>query len=131
MSLDDPAFPAATVGGSVAAKRRRTGTKVTYRLTEDATVRFTVQRPVRGRRVGPRCRAQTRRNRRRARRCTLYRTLRGSFTHKGKRGSNSFRLTGRLRRRALRPGRYRLVAVPTDAAGNRGKAVARKFRIIR
>ena len=42
-----------------------------------------------------------------------------------------FRFAGRMNRRKLKVGRYRLVAVPTDAAGNRGQAIRRGFRIIR
>ena len=57
--------------------------------------------------------------------------LRGSFTHTGRAGTNSFKFTGRLRRRKLRPARYRLAAVATDAAGNRSPAKRRTFRIVR
>jgi Right handed beta helix region len=122
------AFPAADAGSSI-AQRRKTGTTVSYRLTEAANVRFTVERLGAGRKVGRRCVKQNRSNRAK-RRCKLYRRVKGSFSHTGKQGPNSFRFTGRLNRRKLPIGRYRLVAVPTDAAGNRGKAARRNFRII-
>lgn len=54
-----------------------------------------------------------------------------SFKHAGHAGTNRFRFTGFLRNRALRPGSYRLVGVPTDAAKNRGKSVRASFRIRR
>jgi hypothetical protein len=91
---------------SIAASK---GARVRYRLSEAATMRFTVQRRVRGR----------------------YRTVKGSFRHKGKKGVNRFRFTGFVRRRALRPGAYRLVGVPVDEAKNKGRAVRTRFRIRR
>ena len=56
-------------------------------------------------------------------------TLSGSFTHAGKVGKNSFRFSGRLRGKALKPGSYRLSGVPTDAAGNHGRAFSASFTI--
>jgi hypothetical protein len=120
-------FRALERGGSIAAAR---GTRVSYSLSEAATMTFRVERTARGRRVGRRCVPQTRRNRKR-KRCTRYTRVRGSFTHQGRTGGNSFRFSGRLRGRKLRPGRYRLAVVPTDAAGNRGNTVRATFRIVR
>jgi hypothetical protein len=57
--------------------------------------------------------------------------VRGSFVHQGSAGLNRFRFSGRLRNRKLAVGRYRLVAVATDAAGNRSAAKRRAFRIVR
>jgi len=57
-------------------------------------------------------------------------TLRGSFTHKGKAGANKFKFRGRLRGRKLRPGRYRLRAVATDAAKNNSSVKRKRFRIV-
>jgi hypothetical protein len=127
--LDPTAFPAAQRGGSV-AQRRRAGTRVSYALSEPATVTFTVQRAAPGRRVRGRCRRPTRNNRTRPR-CVRYVTVRGRFRHVGKAGANRFRFTGRLRGRKLRPGRYRLGARAVDAAGNRSPIARRKFRIVR
>jgi hypothetical protein len=122
-------FRAARKGGSVGS-RAPVGTGVRYRLSEAATARFTVQRANRGRRKGKKCVAPNRGNRHR-RRCTRYRRLKGSFSRAGSAGLNSFRFTGRLRRRKLRPGRYRLVMVATDAAGNKSKPKRAKFRVVR
>jgi hypothetical protein len=121
------AFPAAPSGASVA--RRVTGTTIRYRLSEAARVAFTVRRERAGRRVGLLCRPPTRANRLRPR-CRRYVALRGSFTHAGRAGANAFRFTGRLAGRKLAPGLYRLVARPTDAAGNRGAARTLRFRIV-
>jgi uncharacterized delta-60 repeat protein len=125
------AFAAAGRGGSIgAAGRARVGARVTYTLTEPSRVRFTVQRRARGRKVGRRCVKQTKRNSKR-RRCTRYVRVRGSFAHRGGAGTNSFKFSGRLRGRKLRLGRYRLVAIAIDAAGNRSPAKRRAFRIVR
>jgi hypothetical protein len=127
LRLKPSAFPAASRGASAA--RRRSGTTVSYRLSEPARVRFTVRRRAAGRRVGRRCVKPTPGNLGRAR-CTRYVRMRGGFTHAGQAGENSFRFSGRLRGNELRPGTYRLVGVPTDPAGNRGAPVARRFRIL-
>jgi hypothetical protein len=100
-----------------AAARRRTGARISYALDENATVTFTVkriiQRVVRGRKR------------------TGYRPVGGSFADAGEVGGNTLRFSGRLGGRRLKPGLYRLIALPVDAAGNTGNAVFIKFRIVR
>jgi hypothetical protein len=97
---------------SVLRSASRRGTRIAYALDEAATVKFTVKRAVR------------RRNR------TRYVALRGSFADSGEVGGNTLRFRGRLRGRRLKPGRYRLLATPTDSAGNVGRAARTAFRII-
>jgi hypothetical protein len=125
------AFAAFGSGPSVVAtvRRKRTpkGSRVTYTIAEDATVTFTVERATKGRRKGKKCIAK----RKKGRRCTIYKRLRGSFTHASKKGPNGFEFTGRVGGRELRPASYRLIAVATDTAGNRGKAVRKTFHIKR
>jgi hypothetical protein len=121
LAISPAAFSAANSGPALTAA---VGGRVFYRLSEAASVRFTVERARKGRRKGRRCTARGK-----GRRCTRYVKLRGGFSHAGTTGLNEFRFMGRLRGRALRPGRYRLVAVGTDAARNRSGAVRRKFFI--
>jgi hypothetical protein len=126
-------FPAAGSGPSVKAaarKPRATGAKVSYRLTEAATVTFTVERATEGRKVRGRCAKPTRANRT-APRCSHFVALAGSFPHTGHAGANSFRFTGRMGGRKLTPGSYRLVAQARDAAGNRSQVARKAFRVIR
>lgn len=59
--------------------------------------------------------------------CRAVATLRRA----GRPGANRIALTGRIGRRALRPGRYRLRVTATDAAGNRSRTRTRTFRIVR
>jgi hypothetical protein len=100
----------------VSGKRRR-GARISYALDEAATVTFTVKRIVR----------RVVRHRKR----TRYVPVRGSFADTGEVGGNRMRFTGRMNRRRLKPGLYRLAALPVDAAGNTGNAVLTRFRILR
>jgi hypothetical protein len=115
--------------GASIARRVQRGTTVSYTLSEPARTRFTVQRKLRGHRRGKKC--VTPRRAPRGRNCTRWKTVKGAFTHLGKAGVNSFRFTGRLRRRALRPGSYRLVAVASDAGGLKSGKRRVRFTIIR
>jgi uncharacterized delta-60 repeat protein len=76
--------------------------KVAFRISEQATVKATVQRKVkRGRRT----------------RLVAARTI----TLKGKAGTNAFKV------KRLKPGRYRVTVKATDAAGNASKALRKSF----
>jgi Ca2+-binding RTX toxin-like protein len=121
-------FAAAPRGPSARPARRRIGTKVSFRLSEDATVSFVVTRRRAGRRVGGRCRKPTRRNRSR-RKCDL--RLKGGLTRTAAQGGNSFWFAGRLRGRKLQPGRYHLIATARDGARNRAKPARVRFTIVR
>jgi hypothetical protein len=128
LALAPSTFRAAARGDSVQAlpsqRRRPIGTTVSFRVSAVTAVVFTVQRARPGRRVGGRCVRPTRRNRR-ARRCTRFVAVRGSFTVPGTTGLDRFRFTGRVGGRKLAPGKYRLVA---RAPANVRRA---SFRIVR
>jgi hypothetical protein len=130
VALGSKTFRAASSGGSVARKLHPVGTKVSFKLSEAASVRFTVERKLKGRKKGKKCVAPTKKNRKK-KRCTRYKKLKGSFTRTGQPGANSFRFTGRLRGKKLAPGSYRLVSVATDAANNKSKPKRATFRIVR
>jgi polysaccharide biosynthesis protein PslG len=57
--------------------------------------------------------------------------LRGRIERSGHAGTNRLRFRGRLAGRRLPPGRYRLLVVGLDAAGNRSRAATASFRIER
>lgn len=124
-----PAIFRTAGSGATISRKRKVGTRVSYRLSEAASVKFRVERASSGRRSQGKC-AKPRRANRRGKRCTRYVTLRGSFSHKGKAGSNKLKFRGRLRGRKLRPGRYRLRAVATDAAKNHSSVKRKRFRIV-
>jgi hypothetical protein len=128
--LAPSSFAAAPSGPSAVSAKRKYGTKVTYTLNEAARVRFTVTRAQPGRTASQgRCVALTRRNRS-SHKCTLAVTLGGNFTRTGKAATNTFRFTGRIGGKRLKPGSYKLVASPT-ANGDTGRAVSVRFRIIK
>jgi hypothetical protein len=129
LRLRPAAFHAAMSGRSVKAAAGRTGTRVSYAVNIAARVRFTVQRASRGRRVGGRCLRTTRANRTR-RPCLLLRSVPGSFTRTRAAGPDRFIFTGRLAGRALRPGRYRLLAAPM-ANARAGTTARASFHITR
>jgi hypothetical protein len=110
--------------------RRRARTTVRYQLSEAARVAFRIERARVGRRVDGRCVRPTLRTRR-APRCRRYVALRGGFARSGSAGLNTFRYSGRVRGRRLTPGRYRLAALATDAAGNSSRRVTAPFRVLR
>lgn len=125
--LSSSSFFAASSGPSISAT---VGTKVSYRLSEGATVRFTVQRALAGRKAGKRC-VKPKRSNRKKKKCARFKTLKGSFSDAGQAGANSVTFRGRLRGRRLAAGRYRLRAVASDSARNKSRAKTVNFRILK
>ncbi len=116
-------------GDATAAQRVRAGTTLRLSLSEPARVRFVVLRKGKGRRAGRRCVKPNRRNRAR-RRCTRL-TRAGAYTRSAPAGRSKVAWSGRIRRRALKPGRYLLRATATDLAGNKGTRRSVSIRIVR
>jgi PKD repeat protein len=94
-----------------AVRRPPVGTTIRFRLSADARVTFTVERPVRVRRRTRWVRA-------------------GAFTRSAKAGTNGVRFDGRFAGRALRPGRYRLRARARDGQGRLSPPAAPKSFVI-
>jgi hypothetical protein len=125
LSLSPIRFRAAGRGPSIAV---RVGARVSYTLSEPAAVRFGVERAVPGAtRWRALCQAQALQPPREA--LHPLPTLRGGFTHRPG-GPNSFRFSGRLFARKLRPGHYRLRAVAIDPAANESSAKHSRFQIL-
>jgi hypothetical protein len=93
---------------AVAARAPR-GTSFRYSLSEPARVSLTIQRRVAG-----------------GRRRTV-----GTLRRSGAAGPNRLRFSGRIGRRALRPGHYQALIRATDAAGNRSARGSVRFRLVR
>jgi virginiamycin B lyase len=107
----------------------RAGTTIRFMLSEPAKVTMSVQRRTLGRRVGRHCRKATAHNQG-THRCTLWRAA-GTLRRGALLGPNSVAFSGRIGRRALRTGRYRLKTRAVDPAGNRSKARIAPFTIVR
>lgn len=124
--------PDGTATAAAAKKKKKPprGTTLTLQLSEAARVKFEVLAKGRGRKVGKRCVKQTRKNRKR-KRCTLLTLKKPAFTRSAPAGRSKVKWSGRLGRKALKPGSYQLRATATDAAGNTGKARTLNFTIVR
>jgi len=125
---------ATPVDGTATAARKRKkkaprGTTLRLRLSEPARVRFDLLVKSKGRKVGKKCVKPKRANRKR-RRCVRL-TRKGTFRRSAPAGRSKVAFSGRIRRKALKRGRYVLRATPTDVAGNIGKAHSLSIRIVR
>jgi len=102
-----------------AARPRRvaTGTAFSFALSAPAAARIELARTVR------------RRGCRRGRRCTRLRPA-GALTRNAGAGATTVPFSGRLGRRALKPGPYRATLVATGADGTRVPARALTFRVV-
>ncbi len=100
---------------------------VRFQLDRAAFVTLTLRRALSGRRVGRRC-AAPRRGNRRGRRCTRYSRVLTSVIVAGAAGANRYALTARRLGRVAGP--YRLSAAPT-ADGRNGAVKSYAFRLKR
>ncbi|HET6448275.1 MAG TPA: hypothetical protein VFG31_04125, partial [Conexibacter sp.] len=108
----------------------RVGSSGTLRLTlsEDATIAVRFERKLPGRRTARgRCVAP-RRHASHGRRCTRFVVL-GSQRRSARAGANALAIGGKLGRRTLPVGHYRLTIVASDVAGNVSKPVRRTLTV--
>jgi hypothetical protein len=111
-------------------RKAKKGTLFRFSTSEAGRATLRIQRRVLGRRVGNRCLKPTRRNGRR-RRCTRYTSAGRALTRAAVTGANTVPFSGRIGRRKLAPGRYRVVVTVRDAAGNTSSPKTAAFRIVR
>jgi hypothetical protein len=118
-------------GGEVARKLAPKGTRFSFALSERASMRFTIEHGLAGRKAGGRCRLSSRRAH--GRRCMVWKLVR-RFTRSGHAGQNTVPFSGRVRAgsraRSLRPGSYRAVLRATDSSGNRSKSKRVYFTVV-
>ncbi|MEA2268168.1 MAG: hypothetical protein QOC64_778 [Solirubrobacteraceae bacterium] len=115
----------------VADKRRGRapdGTTITWMLNDRGTVSLSVQKLVAGRRVDGRCVAAS--AKRRGRACT--RAVRvGTLKRAAIKGENTVRFSGRVGKRTLRPGRYRMTVRATGSANRSTPAKTLTFTVVK
>jgi len=130
LRLSRSVFRPASRGASVrpASAAAKAWTRVTYTVSESATVRFSFERPRFGRRVGAGCFKPTAANRSH-KSCIRYVAVKGTFSRKRPKGGDRFTFTGRLLGHRLSPGRYRIVATPVTSTGAKGQPGFASFRI--
>ena len=91
-------------------------------------MKISIARALPGRRVGKRCRKPAARLRHH-RACT--RSVRAGTLRRGEpAGAASVKFSGRIGRRAVKPGRYRATIRATDAAGNTSAGETLAFRVV-
>jgi hypothetical protein len=105
------------------------GTTIRYAVSEASVATFSIDRAVAGRRVGRACRKPTRANRHR-RSCTRY-VHAGTLIRHVRAGASTLAFSGRIGRKALAPGRYRLTLTLRDPAGNASRPKSLTFTIVR
>jgi DNA-binding beta-propeller fold protein YncE len=126
LSVSPHSLRAASSGASITAKK--TGATVSYTDSQASTTTLTVLKITKGFTRNGRCVAKRPTGQKHAKRCTLYRPI-GSFRHMDKAGSNRFHFSGRIRGKKLKPGAYRLKAIPTFA-GRSGAAHTTGFQVV-
>lgn len=109
-------------------KRASKKARFRYRLNEKATVTLRVYKSSNGRKVGKSCRKQTSKNRKRSK-CTRWVRVGSTLTHRGKVGANSLTFKGKVKRRVLRRGNYRVTAFAVDSARGKSALKTARFRV--
>jgi hypothetical protein len=117
-----------TARAGAGRSRQPVGTTFRFRLDRAAQVRLEFDQTTAGRRIRGACAKATVANRGKPR-CSRVES-RGTLTVAGRAGENAVRFRGRLGRRTLAPGRYRL-RVTAVADGKRSAAVSLSFTIVR
>lgn len=122
-----PVRLSAGLGRAAASKRVPRGTVFTYDLDGDAAVRIEVRRVKGGRLAKGKCRKPKRGNAKK-RKCDL--VAHAPLLRGGAAGRNRVPYTGRVKKKALRPGRYRAVFT-ASGPGGQSKSASVAFRIVK
>ena len=106
------------------------GTTIRFTLSESADVRISFERKVAGRRSGGRC-VKPKPRLRSKKRCPRWVKADKALVRKGLGvGVQKVTFSGRIGRRALKPGGYRLTVVATGAAGTKSKPRRALFTVV-
>lgn len=111
------------------AKKGKGGAKVRFTLNTKATVTIRVDQKAKGRKVGKKCVKPNTGNK--TKKACKRLVFRGKLTRKNRAaGTNTVAFSGRLGKKALRPGKYRVV-IRAAGPGGKSEPVYRSFRIVR
>jgi hypothetical protein len=120
-----PGSSSTAIRGTAARKRAPRGTTFSYDLNQAAEVVIDIKQRRAGRKTRGRCRKPTARTRKRAR-CDL---LVAQLVRTSHAGHNKVAFAGRIKGRALKPGRYLAVFSAGNAAGK--TSAKAQFRIVK
>lgn len=137
LELPKPATPISSIAPTISKlklskKRFRVGkgTKISFTLSEAADVRISFERKASGRRKDGRC-VKPKPRLRSHKRCTRWVKVGKALTRKGLgAGAQKIAFTGRIGRKAMKPGGYRLTVVATDATGAKSKPRRAGFTVL-
>ncbi len=117
--------------GASKSKRPAKRAKARYRLSEKARVSFVVERKLRGRKVGRKCRPlKGKKAAPKKRRCALWKRTGRKLRQSGKAGANKKTFTAKsIRKKGLKPGVYRIKGVAVDPVGNVSAAAFARFKV--
>lgn len=107
---------------------KRRGTKVSFTLSETSALVLTVEKRAKGKRSGSKCVKPTSKNKTK-KNCIRWIPVRGSIKAAGIAGSNGISFSGKLNRKSLAPGKYRMKINAADPAGNTS-AVLKSFTVL-
>ena len=126
LSISPKRFAVSKKATALSARKKRThqGATIRYTLSEPARVSFVVEQSIKGHKKGRACKRHGR-----GKRCTLI-VSKATLTRSGQSGANQLGFSGRLGRRRLSAGSYKLVVRAVDAAGNRSGAKTVSFKIV-
>jgi hypothetical protein len=111
------------------AKKGKRGAKVRFTLNTRATVTIRVDQKVIGRKVGKKCVKPNAGNK--SKKACKRLVFKGKLTRKNRaKGKNTIAFSGKIGKKALKPGKYRVVIRATGALGA-SDPVFRSFRIVR
>jgi virginiamycin B lyase len=113
---------------ALAAKKTPVGTNFKFTLSEAASVELKMEKRLPGKRHGVAC-VKPRRELNSKKNCVRYRTA-GVLNRISAIGANTVPFSGRIGKRALSPGRYRLSVTATDAAGNASAVATTTFGVL-
>jgi hypothetical protein len=132
LSLTHRTFRVGKAATAISAQKRKkkvpTGTTIRFTLDRAGSVAIRSARALPGRKSGKRCVKPTKRLSH-AKHCTRFVNAR-ALTRKAKTGRNNIAFSGRIGKRALARGNYRLTVVPS-VPGARGKSKETTFKIVR
>ena len=104
--------PCDTAPPVVSGLKVTNGKKISYSLSEAATVQLKIEKKSKGRKAGKKCVKETKGNRNK-KACTRFTPVGGTFGAPGNAGANQVSIP-----KKLTPGTYRLTMTARDAAGN-------------
>ena len=121
-------FQVAKRATPLSAKKTPKGTTFVFRLSAAATSRIAIARKLPGRKKGKRCVAPRKSLKKK---CTRYVKAGTLVRKRTKAGANRVPFSGRMGKRALRPGTYRATLTASDPSGRRSKPLILTFRVVK